>query len=344
MTMKRLPKSLQNIKRGDRLFWNVITHDDGVESRGGVMGECIGKMGSGKSTALLQIAQSTCHAPKNMTRYQAKRNNALIPETVLWRGRGLDHWNVLIPERWAKSFPNSYAKPLRVFVHCDSDYRFIENYGDRAFCLNETVDIILYETPADIYANILVGGINVIYEPAQYMIPPEIVNEILSDKLKALFPIGECPATPAPSPVWWFEFIRFLIQNKDKYEYFTIIMDEAHEVIPAYAKGDHWHLVDKFGSRTVIEMRKKNITFIPATHGLNLLDFRTNQRSNYFLWFRGSKTHSGYSRIKQALISALPENGYFFVEDSLSEFGYVPFDRIPKQPPLLEVEGMQRIF
>lgn len=308
------------------------------------MAEVIGKMGSGKSTMLLQIAECTCHAPKGMNRYQASKKNLLIPETVIWRGRGFDHWNVMIPERWNKSFPKSYAKPLRVFLHIDSDYRFIENYGELTYCLNDDLDIRRYESPEDIYPNLLEGGINVIYEPSEYMIPPEIVNEILADKLKALFPLGECPATPAPSPVWWFEFVRYLLQNKKKYEYFTIEMDEAHEVIPAYAKGDHWHLVDKFGSRTVIEMRKKNITFIPATHGLNLLDFRTNQRANYFLWFRGSKTHSGYSRIKQSLMSSLPENGVFFIEDSLSEFGYITFDRIPKQPPLIEVEGMVRIF
>lgn len=338
----KVNKSLRNIRKADQIFWEAITHDDGVEARGGIAAEFTGEMGSGKSTMLVQVAESVKHAPPGKDRRAGTFNNQLLPETVIWRGRGLDHWNVMIPERFEESFPNSNPKPLRVFVHYESEFRFFEKYSEKRFYL-DSVDVILYAEPRDIYDNIVTGGINVVYEPAHYELPPEMVNELLADQLKPLFPVSECPSKPAPSPIWWFEFIRFLIENKDRYEFFTIMLDEAHEVIPASSKGELWHLINKFGSQTVIEMRKKNISFFPASHRLNLIDYRVNQRMNYFFWFPGSMPPTGYSRVKKCIVQNL-HDGQVIVERAQRHFGYMSFGRIPKQPPIVQVEGMKRIY
>lgn len=342
MQQRRVSKSLRNIHKGDEIFWQAITHDDGVEARGGITGEFTGEMGSGKSTMLIQVAESVSHAPPGMDRRAATLAGKLMQETVIWRGRGLDHWNVMIPERFEKSFPNSIPKSLRVFIHVDSSFRFFEKYDENMCYLND-VDIVKYEWPSDIYRQIITGGINVIYEPPHYELSSEMVNELLADQLKELFPISECPTKPAPAPVWWFEFIRYLIDNKDQYEYFTIILDEAHEVIPGSSRGDLWHLIDKFASKTVIEMRKKNISFFPATHRLNLIDYRVNQRMNFFFWFPGSVPPPGYSRVKKVVVQNL-QDGYVIVERAQRAFGYLPFGRIPKQSPIVQVEGMTKLF
>ena len=36
MQQRRVSKSLRNIHKGDEIFWQAITHDDGVEARGGI--------------------------------------------------------------------------------------------------------------------------------------------------------------------------------------------------------------------------------------------------------------------------------------------------------------------
>ena len=192
----------------------------------------------------------------------------------------------------------------------------------------------------DIYRQIITGGINVIYEPPHYELSSEMVNELLAGSIKRAFSTSECPTKPAPAPVWWFEFIRYLIDNKDQYEYFTIIMDEAHEVIPGSSRGDLWHLIDKFASKTVIEMRKKYF-FFPATHRLNLIDYRVNQRMN----FSGFPVQC-FLRVftgKKVVVQNL-QDGYVIVERAQRAFGYLPFGRIPKQSPIVQVEGMTKLF
>ena len=342
MTKKILwNKNLRNVYDADQQYWEMITHDDGVDARGGITALTTGEMGSGKSTMLLQTAQATKHAPRGMDIKMATKMGKLIPETVVWRGRGLDHWSAMIPERFKKSFPNSNPKPLRVFVHCDSDYRFYEESNDQIHYFD--VDVVYYLTTKDVYDNLVTGGINVIYEPSHYELPPEIVNELLADQLKELFPVSECPSKPAPPPVWWFEFIRTLIENKKRYEFFSIFIDEAHDVIPSTSRGEHWHLINRFGTQTVTELRKSNISFYPVTHNLNMIDYRVTQRMNYFVWFMGSVPKSDYSIIKKHTVGKL-HRGQVFIEHAKISFGKLAFGRIPKQSPLVQVEGMRRIY
>lgn len=327
---------------GDKEYWEMITHDDGVDARGGVTGLASGEMGSGKSTVLVQTAEATRHAPPHMNIKTAAKQGKLVPETVIWRGRGLDHWTTMIPERFKKSFPGSNPKPLRVFIHWDSDYRFYEQNKENIHYIDD-IDVMQYGSCKDIYDNIIPGGINVVYEPTYYELPPEIVNDLLADQLKPLFPVCDCPSKPAPSPVWWFEFFRCLIENKSRYEFFSVFIDEAHDVIPASSRGEHWHLINRFGTQTVTELRKSNISFFPVTHNLNMVDYRVTQRMNYFIWFRGAVPQSQQSMIGKQIVGKLGV-GQVLIEHAKISFGKLAFGRIPKQSSLVQVEGMKRIY
>lgn len=78
----------------DKLYWEMIAHDDGVDARGGVTGLISGEMGSGKSTMLLQTAQATKHAPRGMDIRTATQLGKLIRKQ--WYGEA-EVWTIGAP-------------------------------------------------------------------------------------------------------------------------------------------------------------------------------------------------------------------------------------------------------
>lgn len=342
-TEEQLPEALKRVSsaKGRQMAYEITTHDDGVDAYGGTMTGLVGKFGSGKSTLMLQLAaaavsipapypKSTSHAPRH-------------PETVIHRGLVDDHWNCLIPENFLNSFPGAkFVKPLRVHVYY-KDYKIWTEERDRQkyrIQFKPLEELTYYNSPEDLYDNLLRGGINVVYEPKEYYLPRDVLDRIAASNLLSTKKRPE-GAIRAPSPIWWFEFLESLIRVKYRDEFFLIDLDEAHQVFPSGARGDLWHLIGWF-SETMISFRKNNVSMNIGTQDTNDVDYRVTDRLSYYIWLRGSRPKSRVSMVSPRLIGLLPRAGWAILEEPKERFGRMPFTRIPNQPPIIKTEDAER--
>lgn len=336
---------------GRELWFKCTTHDDGIDATGGELVMITGATGSGKSTLDIQFAALSRHIDYKTDNPRSKediwKHHLEVPavnETIVWRGRKYDHWNIFMEENWKRSYPKAHYKPLTVFLpepEKDTDnITFITEHRGQVVTprLSEGDDLVYYRTVNDIYHHIKKGGINVIFEPIRYCLPRETVQYLTKQQLKIEVPADMCGEIPAPSPVWWFEFSAEILKLKRREEFYTIIMDEAHQVFPTNPQGKHWFLIAGFAN-LVIDFRKKNISFIPSTQDSNLLDYRIVDRMTHFIWLRGSKPNQRRSRVSPKLVGCL-RTGKGLIERSNERFGQMDFNRIPAQPPVITAEGL----
>lgn len=336
---------------GTRLWEETKYHDDGIMEKGGETCGIVGKMGTGKSTILLQLAEHCRCLPRGskkkfiralMSGHADLSSFDTRPETVVWRGRINDYWNCLIPQNWDASFPKYMftPKPITIFMHEEDDLRFYHaDYGGRVLPVKNLPEIVLYRDCKDVIDKIREGHVNVVYEPQTYTLSNYLLQKLKSrrleettmdDKVEAKFQ-DACP------PLFWIEFFGRSIAHKPVH-YMTVIIDEFHQVVTARPIGNMWHLIDIFASNFV-DLRRNNISVIFATHQTSFIDFRITDRLAKWIWLPGSKLHSGSSMVYTHVVARLPL-GEAIIEERLSEFGSFKFSRIPKQPPLLRVDGM----
>lgn len=115
---------------GEKLWKQVLVHDDGGGSVGGQGGEralIVGSMGEGKTTIFLKIPNRAVYLTnqtKEMYFALDERGRAghikLHPETVIIRGLKSDYWNALLPDNYQRSYPGSYCKPVRALQQTGS--------------------------------------------------------------------------------------------------------------------------------------------------------------------------------------------------------------------------------
>lgn len=328
---------------GEQISYDVHTHDDGVNATGGIVAMLLGMMGSGKSTMTVQMAQLSSYLDGKIDKTSAKNLGiAAKPETVIWRGLEYDHWNCLLPTNFQRSFPNyPNPKPVRVHIYYEDEIMFTVQGRKKKHYLNfDPGQLMHYNSVKDVYDSLLPGGINVIYEPQKYFLNEKWVERLLAAMItkKGGRKKEDLVNVQAPSAVWWYEYLEALLRLKDRYEFFTVMMDEADEVFPFGASGDLWHMI-AWLTKSVVHMRKNNISLIPATQDINLIDHRIYDRVNYYYWLPGSRPKGRISMVHQNLIRTLPK-GWAINEESNRRFGRIRFGRIPKQPPVIRAHGI----
>lgn len=337
---------------GMRLWHELHFHDDGIMDKGGESCGIVGKMGTGKSTIMLQLAQLSRYIPDSSKRKMVSRLMSGIhveefntyPETVVWRGRVNDYWNCLIPKNWNKSFPNSIfePKPVVLFVHRDDDLTFYHaDYEGKMFGVPNMPEIKTYDNAEDMIRQIREGWVNVVYEPQTYIIDKSLVRKLKArsmDSEEATVKKSPRNSFKDPMPaVFWFEFVGKLIINKPVH-YLTLMIDEFHQIAAARSEKQMWKLIDIFASNFV-DLRRNNITVIFATHQTSFIDWRISDRLAKWIWLPGAFPSNKQSMVYPQVISR-QHLGELIIEERLSEFGAVEFSRIPNQPPLLRVEGV----
>ncbi len=339
---------------GLRQWLDLIYHDDGVISHGGVQCGIVGKMGTGKSTLMLQAAQQSRYIPdrskKQLIQGLMSGNGAnmlmkTLPETVIWRGRINDYWNCLLPSNWNRSFPDSIfnPKPVVVWMHESDELTF--NYIDDHKKERElkSVDVDVYSTAEDLNEGIgeYEGWINVVYEPQTYVMSEQMIKKLKSRRLEE---VDEADVKftrkfldPSP-PTFWFEFFGYMIKSKP-YDFVTVIIDEFHQMVQSRSAGNMWHLIDIFANNFT-DLRRNNISLLFTTHQTSFVDYRIADRLAKWIWLPGAKLSGAYSMIWNNALVAQQPIGRAIIEERLQEFGQFEFTRIPKQPPLLRVGGM----
>lgn len=322
---------------GRQIAYEITVHDDGVDAYGGTMTGLIGKYGAGKSTFMVQLAAAATCIPSPHSKHTPWVPR--LPETVIHRGLTNDNWSCLLPENFQNSFPESQStKPLRVHVYYKDRKTWTEerNREIRQIQFKPLEELAYYSSPEELHSNLLQGGINIVYEPKKYYLPPDVLDRVAAYNLLSTKKRPE-GATRAPSAVWWFEFLETLTRVKRRDEFYLIDLDEAHMLFPSGTRGDIWHLIGWF-SEVMISFRKSNISMNLGAQDTNDIDYRVVDRLSYYIWLRGSRPKSRISMVKSRLIGRMPRTGWAILEEPKERFGRMPFTRIPNQPPIIKTE------
>ena len=130
------------------------------------------------------------------------------------------------------------------------------------------------------------------------------------------------------------------MQLKQQNEFYSVFIDEAHQVAPEKVPGEMWHLIGWL-SNSIIDMRRNNVSLFLTTHDLKLVDYRVVDRMLYFTWMPGARIYRRLSRINPYTPSKLVK-GEFLVEGiNPMKFGLGSFSPIPAQPPVVYCEGLK---
>lgn len=336
---------------GKELYTKVIVHDDGMKGLGGNRTMCVGDLGSGKTTLALETVLKICYLKdiKKEDHFADPHAEDRYPETVVWRGRKRDYWNVFTEKNFTRSYPGKLWKPMRVLYSKTDTLEFFEDVGGEPKHI-EGLDIYQYDDMPDLHNHLLKGGINVIYAPKEYYLSPllkKTLNEIqLLEKTDRKY-LHDEDEVHVPSFVFWYDLFYFLIEidkNFDKLtenykdiRWLTFIFDEAHQIFPL-AKAPLWHLVDHFAEHEMIDTRRVNISIWAQVHEVSFVFWKVTNRFNTFIWLPRSKENKRISRISQLLINKIPI-GTAVIEEKGGKFGKFDFPRIPNQPSVLTVKG-----
>jgi hypothetical protein len=281
--------------------------------------------------------------------WASEYGSRLKPETILWRGREFDSWNVLIPENYARSYPGEYIKPLRVHVYKHTNLEFCEqNFDTGEIDTIPNLDVAKYSNIKELYDNVVEGGNNIIYPPLKHYMSARLKDSIntkrnLSKKdRRFMHPEGEYLVE---RDVFLFEIYEYLYRTNidgKRRRWFTSIIDESHDLFRSNAPDIYYWIIECMVD-VLIDTRKHNLSLACMTHALNLIDYRILERASNFLWLKGSKPSSAYSVIDSRLISKL-ETGQGVNESRMDgQIGGFEFNRIPNNVSRLLVKGMNSI-
>jgi len=338
----------------------ILLHDDGLLGYGGTRTFGIGGQGAGKTTLNTKFARLSYYIDgmnKNDFIKQCQNisddnelsrffNKHVHPETVLWRGREFDSWNVLVPSVFKTCYPNEQCKLLKVHIHAKSELEFYQqNTNTLELVPIDGIDIATYNNIGELYKNLVEGGNNIIYPPTKHYMSARLKDAINTKRnlnkndRKYMLPKDDYLVE---RDVFLFEIFEYLYRanlESEKKKWFTSIIDESHDLFRANAPDVYYWIIECMVD-VLVDTRKHNLSLCCMTHALNLIDYRILERASHFIWLRGAKPTSSYSTVDIRLVKKLlPGQG---VNESCMDgkIGGFEFDRVPNNLSRLIVRGM----
>lgn len=361
-----MPRQYQNgggglkaVRDGAMEYHKCCIHD--FETRGGHGGTRTiiqGDLGTGKTTLNNQSIMKFGFLKKiNKNDFLQGVPDTLHPETIISRGRKKDYWNLFMPDNFRRSFGKEYPlRKMRVFVYKDDDITFYEQTDEEDGDVRVLhPDVYKYENITDLYQHIIMGGINIVYPPNDYMLSDLLkkrMNDLMMKSKEGRKYLQENQSISVPSVAFWYDLFYFFISDVEQVKEeipdikiiksVVFVFDEAHQIFPSGASKPLWYLVDNFAEDEIIETRRINVSIWADCHDYRFIYWKILGRFNYFVFLKGARSmiKQRLSKIQQSLIDQLPI-GTFLIEEKSGGFGKCDFDRINNPPMALTAKGMK---
>ena len=343
-------------------IWNdqVLLHDDGLLGYGGTRTFGVGGQGGGKTTLNTKVASMSYYVDnigkrdfnEQIAELETIDEKAQLfskhvhPETILWRGREFDSWNVLIPEVFEKVYPGKYCKPLRVHIYKDSTIQFNhQNSETKELEPIAGLDIKRYSNVAELYAHQKDGGVNVVYPPIEHYMSQRLKNSINTKRNVSKTDKKYLAADVdylVERDVFLFEIFEYLYRanlRSGERKWFTVIIDESHDLFRSQAPDIYYWIIECMVD-VLVDTRKHNLSLACMTHALNLIDYRILGRASHFIWVRGGVPVKPYSNVPASVVQSLA-SGQGCIESCMDgKMGGFTFNRIPSEVSRLVVTGI----
>jgi len=354
-----------NKEFGAEIWDQILTHDDGQLGYGGTRTFGVGGQGSGKTTLITKFARMSNYIREirkkdfiaevksvdlentdQLAELAKELRKYIHPETCIWRGREFDTWNVLVPSIHEKCYPNESPRPLRVHITKDSPLEFFQqdvDTGERSEIAG--LDIQRYSNVAQLYANFVDGGTNIIYPPIRHFMSSRLKDSInvkrnmSENDRKFLSPEEDYLVE---RDIFLFEIFEYLYRSNlegNHRRWFTAIIDESHDLFRANAPDVYYWIIECMVD-VIVDTRKHNLSLACMTHALNLIDYRILERASHFIWMKGAKPSGTYSAVDVRLIKKLLDGQAVNESVMDGKIGGFTFNRIPANNSRLVVEGM----
>lgn len=284
------------IKQGARITKELITH---FPKSGGEVAGLWAEQGSGKTAFLVTVAGRTA--------YFNEKNRRLMKETVIWRGRPKDNWHLV------------EGKKFCVHIHFLDEIEFLDKNGTPITDLQ----IFKYDTAEDIIKNLKRGWVNVYYEPQNYLMDEELVEEIRKKQFIDTFP-------EVADPIFFtYELVYYIERYKRHDEFITFIIDEADELFEANPEGIKHHLQSWFRKTCLRDLRKSKLSFILASHDYREIDYRIMFKLMNKIYFPSAAIPPARykSAIRKKDFAMRLKMGQYLIEKK-GNFGIAEYDEI----------------
>lgn len=302
---------VSNINRAiaERILSEIRIHNP---NSGGVMVAIIGSKGCGKTHLLTRLSHQVVFWHPTL--------QAVMRETVIWRGRTLDYWNWMYSSDFEWEAPE-FRRKVYIHYHEEDSPTFVDELGQDIVFPPDALKT--YRTARDLHENLELGEINVVYEPSRYRMTRGM-RDILT--ARACASPGVLDDLEIDPPLWWVEFLFYLLQFK-KAGFLTVILDEADEIFPQTSSGIRWHIQALFCDAAK-DFRKANISLFYSIHDLTDLDYRLRSKTQYWGYMRGARPKPG-SLLGRTAALLLPIGEVIFERDG---YGNTNLGKLQERP------------
>lgn len=281
------------VDEGARITKELITH---YSKSGAELAAIWAPPGSGKTALLISLASRMA--------YQVGRR--LVKETVIWRGRDEDNWHLI------------QGRKVCIFIHFLDSVSFVDVTGKEL----ENLTIFRYDTAYDIIANVKRGWVNVVYEPRNYVMDEELLEEIATKQF-----MDDVPKKVSRS-FFIYELIYFFKEYKRSDDYFTFIIDEADEIFRMNAPYPQSRFQQWFKDACLRDMRKNKLSFIITFHDYRELDYGVFFKVTTKVYLPAAVIPPAkYSVIRKKELAMTLNMGSYLIEKK-GKFGIAEFDRV----------------